>query len=132
MLVKVLDIVQCFEIVSKWLSATPYEPTNALSWVATDKSPYNAVGADDAVYNALFDRLLDAETIEEAQALSREGDFYVIENHWFIWSPFAPWFNFNQPWIAGFDGDYFLGSWQKNAAFARMWIDQALKTEMGH
>ena len=117
---------------TKWLSATPYEPTNALSWVATGKSPYNAVGAEDAAYNALFDRLLDAETIEEAQALSREGDFYIIENHWFIWSPFAPWFNFHQPWIAGFDGDYFLGSWQKNAAFARMWIDQALKTEMGH
>ena len=63
--------------------------------------------------------------------LGREGDFYLVKNHIYLWAPLNPWFNVTQPWVQGFDGDFYMGSWNKNAVYARLWIDQALKREMG-
>ena len=48
-----------------------------------------------------------------------------------MWGGLNPWFNVTQPWLQGFDGDFYMGVWNKNAVYARLWIDQALKREMG-
>ena len=46
-----------------------------------------------------------------------------------MWGGLLAYFNVTQPWLQGFDGDYYMGVWNKNAVFARLWIDQALKRE---
>ena len=63
--------------------------------------------------------------------LRLSADFYLVQNHVYLWSPLNPWFNVTQPWVQGYDGDFYMGVWNKNAVHARLWIDQALKAEMG-
>ena len=91
----------------------------------------NASGLSDPEYDALFEGLKVAATAEEHQRLAREADYWLVENHIFMWGGLRPFFNVTQPWLQGFDGDYYMGVWNKNAVFARLWIDWALKREMG-
>ena len=58
-------------------------------------------------------------------------DFNLVKNHVFLWMPHSPRFNVTQPWVQGYDGDFYMGVWNKNAVYARLWIDQAMKREMG-
>ena len=114
---------------TNFISASPYEPSNALSWLSN--GPWNVTGHSEPEYDALFQSILDAETLEEQMRLSREGNMYSVTNHLYVWTALSPWFNFTQPYVAGFNGDFFMGRWQKNSVFARLWIDQALKSQLG-
>ncbi len=115
---------------TNFIAASPYEPSNALSWLSTGAT-WNVTGHSVPEYDALFQSILDAETLDEQMRLSREANLYSVTNHIYLWTALSPWFNFTQPYVAGFDGDFFMGRWQKNAVFARLWIDQALKTQLG-
>ena len=114
----------------KHISAAPYEASNSLSWLKTGHI-WNVVGNSDPEYDVLFQSILDAESREELMKLSREGNMYSLTNQMFIWTALTPWFNFTQQYVAGFDGDFYMGRWQKNEVFTRLWIDQALKSQMG-
>ena len=114
---------------TNFISASPYEPSNALSWLST--GPWNVTGHSEPEYDALFQSILDAETLDEQMRLSREANLYSVTNHFYLWTALSPWFNFTQSYVSGFDGDFFMGRWQKNAVFARLWIDQALKSQLG-
>ena len=70
-----------------------------------------------------------APTFEEQQRLTAEADMYMIEQHWYIWGPKVPQFEAVQPWVIGFNGEIFFGN--THAPFERLWIDSALKGEMG-
>ena len=98
---------------------------------ATTGHDNNVPGLSDPAYDALIEELKVAATEEEIRRLGREGDFYLVKNHIYLWAPLNPWFNVTQPWVQGFDGDFYMGSWNKNAVYSRLWIDQALKSEMG-
>ncbi len=73
-----------------------------------------------------------AATPEEQQRLVREADMYFIEQHYNLWGPKVPLFNASQPWIKGYNGEVELGLARAAAIFARIWIDQDLKKEMGY
>ena len=53
---------------------------------------------------------------------------YLIENHWHVWLGRAPRFALAQPWITGYNGEVV----ESGVVFGRVWIDQALKSQMGH
>ena len=72
-----------------------------------------------------------ATSIEEQQRLIQEIDRYHVENHLRVWGPKVPQFNANQPWVVGFNGEIDLGWGDRSIVFSRLWIDQALKQEMG-
>ena len=91
----------------------------------------NATGHQDPVMDAKVEAAQAATTDEEQQRLVREADMYLIEQQWFIWGPKVPLFNASQPWIKGFNGEVELGHSRSIALFARLWIDQDLKQEMG-
>ena len=91
----------------------------------------NAVAANDPVYDALYEKAVAASTFEEQKPLSIEMDMHVIKKHWVIWGPDTPLFNVVQPWIKGYNGEGGLGGLMKMPLFARLWVDQELKKEMG-
>ena len=91
----------------------------------------NATGHQDPVMDAKVEAARAATTDEEQKRLVREADMYLIEQQWFIWGPKVPLFNASQPWIKGYNGEVELGHSRSIALFARLWIDQELKQEMG-
>ena len=119
-----------YEGMGNWSQGTPYRPLIILTGPSTGHAS-NVPGLSDPVYDALIEQLQVAATEEEYQRLGRAADFWLVENHIFLWGGLNPWFNVTQPWVQGFAGDFYMGVWNKNAVYARLWIDQALKKEMG-
>ena len=113
-----------------FISGTPYPPLTSLQWQEPGHTA-NRGQFNDPVYNDLLANARAATTLDELKAAAKEADYYLIQQHWYTWGPIAPNFNFSQPWVQGFNGDFYSGVWQKNQVFARLWIDQALKAEMG-
>ncbi len=94
--------------------------------------PYNTAAVEDPDYDALYDAAGSATTIEEQQRLVKEADIYPMERHWFVWGPANPLFNAIQPWVKGYNGETRLTAIDQFQVFARLWIDSALKKEMGY
>ena len=92
----------------------------------------NKSNVQDPVYDAMVDAMLAATTIEEQKRHYREADMYIIKNHWVIAGPRPPMFNAVQPWVMGYNGENDLSTTEGPLIFARLWIDQDLKKEMGH
>jgi len=120
---------QLYGGMTPFISSVPYPPLVPLAWQYTGDLQ-NRGGWSDATYDALVDEARKATSVAELQSATTQAAMMVAENHWYIASPIAPWYNFSQPWVQGFDGDFFFGGWQKNSLFARLWIDQNLKESM--
>ena len=56
---------------------------------------------------------------------------YSIKQHWYIWGPDAPHYHVSHQWVKGYNGEGQFGSNNEHALFARLWVDQELKKEMG-
>ncbi len=80
------------------------------------------------------DAVNGARTTEEQQRLIAEADRYAMSRHWLIYGPKSPSFYLAQPWLVGYNGelDGALSRVESNTLFARLWIDSALKKEMGY
>ena len=90
-------------------------------------------GIADPVYDALYEAAEAAETgSEEQKRLSREMGLREAEMHWIIWGTESPYFNANQPWVKGYNGELPLGASEPNWPLPYLWIDQDLKEAMGH
>ena len=62
-----------------------------------------------------------------------KADMYGIERHWYTWGPMVPYYHATQPWVVGFNGEVTLGGMNYGGiVWARLWIDQELKKEMGY
>lgn len=90
---------------------------------------WGRTGHEDPVMDAKAKAALAATDRDEHQRLVREADLYMIGQHWYVWGPKVPQFDAVQPWVKGFNGEVFFG--YALPPFERMWIDSALKTEMG-
>ena len=111
-------------------NGTEASPVTAVSWYWTGH-PRNAVVVD-AQYDAMYEALLAATTVEEEKRLTREADMYAIEHFWHLWSgPMSPWFTVHQPWVIGYNAEGSFGGGQEHVVFARLWIDSELKKAMG-
>ena len=94
---------------------------------------WNTSGVQDPEYDAMVEAAENASTYEEMQRLVREADMYYIEQQYEVWGPKPPIYNFAQPWLGGYNGEYsHLGGGQNWTMYARFWIDQELKESMGH
>ncbi len=87
---------------------------------------------NDPQYEAWYEEMLAATTVEEQQRPIRDMDMLSIERHWMVWGPLPPAFNVHQPWIIGYSGEGGMGSMQNLTVFSRLWVDNELKEEMGH
>ena len=95
-------------------------------------SPWNRPGITDSDFDALADAADAAATLEEQQRLVGEADMYVIERHWYLWGPMAPFILAHQPWVKGYNGEFDLGTVSNPLIHARLWIDSAMKEAMGY
>ncbi len=110
--------------------ATGY--TSAIYWQAHSESEWNAPGLNDPEYDAMVDVANAATTVEEFKRLVKEINMYLLKQKVCVMVDRLPVFNVWQPWLAGYNGEIRLGSDLGRAAFARVWVNQELKKEMGH
>ena len=92
----------------------------------------NRAFVSDPQVDAMIDALRATTDLEEYMRLFRKIDLYSVEQHWLIWGPDSPQYQVTQPWVKGYNGEATMGDWQFRDIFARLWIDQELKAEMGH
>ena len=102
-----------------------------LLWRFTPGYESNPCKCDDPAYNALFERAKAATTFEEQKKPLVEMDMYLIKSVWGVPGPMVPVFNVTQPWVKGYNSEGGLGGLNWYGIFARLWIDQDLKKEMG-
>ena len=93
---------------------------------------HNTANPQDPWYDSAYEAIAKAESRAEYQAMVREMDTYGIEQFWHIWGGMAPQIVPVQPWLIGYNGELNLGSGQYWLQYSRMWIDSALKQEMGY
>ena len=92
----------------------------------------NLPGGMNPAYEALYEAVVAAQTIEEQQRAVKEANMYIVENHLLLWGTKVPEFNASWPWVKGYNGETTLDGANRMIVFARLWIDQELKKEMGH
>ena len=119
-----------FEGMTWTIAAGPYHPLSGLESYYTGAT-WNRGQVDDPQYNALYDAMRAATTLEELGKYSKEANLRIVAQHWQLWGPVEPSYNFAQPWVKGYNGEFYMGVWNKNAAYVRFWIDQDLKKQMG-
>ncbi len=100
-------------------------------WAAHSTNLWGFANVQDPVFDAMYDAVVAATTVEEQMRLAIEADKYTIEKHWYIGGPRAPHFNVSQPWIIGYNGEI-DGNIDGIQKFARLWIDHELKEAMGY
>ena len=98
----------------------------------SDAFNWNTANPQDPWYEAKVEAADAAGSREELHALAREMDLYANSRFWTIWGGMAPQLVLAQPWVIGYNSELNLGSGQYWLQYARMWIDSALKREMGH
>ena len=103
-------------------------PEVRLGFVAHSDANWNTYGINDPKMDALMEKAEGATDWEDYQQWNIDLDMYHISQQWGIMLPNTGMFVFNQPWFIGFSGEY----WGHANIFARTWIDQELKEEMGH
>ena len=119
-----------FEGMVTALLSTDWNPPDAIRQ-GSSKGGWTGTNINDPVYDAMVDAVLAGTSIEEQMRLVREADMYMIEKHWFLWGPMAPWNHAHQPWVKGYNGEFDLGSISCGLIFARLWIDSEMKAAMG-
>ena len=86
---------------------------------------------NDPAFDKLYEAVKAATTVEEQKKWVREADMMIVEQVWQVFGPRVPLFQVTQPWVIGFNGEIDLGPLDRQPVFARLWIDQDLKNEMG-
>jgi peptide/nickel transport system substrate-binding protein len=95
------------------------------------KSGTNYTHNNDATFDAIYEKLIKANSIDEAKQLIMEGDMYALSQHWAaVVTLTVTWVGY-QPYLKGYPGsgvqattNYFYWS--------RFWLDQPLQKSMGH
>ncbi len=112
------------------VTAITYEATQLERWTTGDM--WNGAAGSDSKYDELWQRAHTAATIEEFNRWAKAANLRLSELQWIITGPLTPQFNVAQPWIKGYNGEV---SVSKNGHYStvltRVWVDQALKKEMG-
>ena len=87
-------------------------------------------GTNDPTFTALVEKAASATNLEDFRQWTIDADMRFIQLHWHLSTPDVPEFVIHQPWYKGYQGEYFGP--KVHLPFARHWIDQELKSEMGH
>ena len=111
-------------------SGTDSQPLTTIM-AHTSDSLQNPPNVQDPVYDAMVADAQAATTTEERKRLIKRIDMYMTEKHWYIWGSRVPTMNVLQPWVIGYNGEYELATVDRQIIAARLWIDSALKKEMG-
>jgi ABC-type transport system substrate-binding protein len=113
------------------------EPSRQISYFHTgDSSNYEMVS--DPVFDAFLVKMSNAANLDEVKQVLKDANEYEARHHFSIALVQPGLFALIQPWLKGYAGQ--LGSISGGSGgptyqgfySARFWIDQKLKTSMGH
>ena len=104
-------------------------PHNALSFRVTT-SPNNWTHHTDTLFDELVAKIGNSTTIEEAKAASTDADMYLISQHWGVYTLVTPSVMVFQPYLKGYDGEYWAPASMNSFFPTRIWIDQEMKESM--
>ena len=107
--------------------AAEYPSATATLQAYWSQGGWRPANVNDEVFDGYFENALAATTIDEQKEWMKQADLRVAEQLWTIRGPIAPQFSVTQPWLKGYNGEFVLGV----PVFARLWVDQDLKEEMG-
>ena len=112
--------------------ATHLAPLAGLSnsWHPAEVS--NLANYDDEYFGAEFDRALTILDEAERDAILKEIAVYAMEACAYLPFGSPPELCYWWPWVKNYYGEKTDGCITMGALWSRMWIDQALKTEMGY
>ena len=106
----------------------------SMQWAVSIMSGFTTDGVNSSVsdptYDAMHAAAAAATTVEERDSLMPDLVMYALEQYWTIYGPLLPQFSVNQPWLIGYNGEMILSGGEE-VIFSRLWIDSALKKEMG-
>ena len=106
----------------------------SMQWAVSIMSGFTTDGVNSSVndptYDAMHAAAAAATTVEERDRLVPDLVMYALEQYWTIYGPLLPQFSVNQPWLIGYNGEMILSGGEE-VIFSRLWIDSALKKEMG-
>ncbi len=102
-------------------------PSFASQWRNTGNA-YNILGVSDPVFDDISKKAINAIYATEYKKLIREEDYQAIKQQWAVNILPKVVFCIYQPWFKGYSGWTDL----RGSEFARFWIDQNVKTAMGH
>ena len=110
-----------------------HSPTFGVEWYRHEGSFQREFisGIETPELNAAADAFSAATTEEEQKRPLKDFDMHLIKQHNIIWTPMAPIYNLNQPWVKGFSGEWGMGFGALHWILIHLWIDQELKEEMG-
>ena len=107
-----------------------YSATQLENW--TTGFTWNGAAGSDSKYDELWQRAHTATTMEEFNRWAKAANLRLSELQWIITGPVTPQFNVAQPWIKGYNGEVAISiQGHYSTVLTRVWVDQALKKEMG-
>lgn len=97
----------------------------------------NYIQVNDPVMNKFYADAQAAPTVAGVQKLLHDCNLYVAQQHFVISLAQPSTFNMVQPWIMGAVGANTLGDAVTGAGFGdgvpiAVWVNQSLKTSLGH
>ena len=99
----------------------------------TDQTWNPYMMSDKYVDETFFKTVEDLElSQEEAYARMKKVAVYCMDKAPAIWLPGGYGYGAWWPWVKNYHGEIRVGAWRSGPIFARIWIDQELKKEMGY
>ena len=97
----------------------------------------NWCDVNDPAWDALYLKALAATSLSDTKSLVVQGNTYMASKQWEISLVTPNVFALYQPWLKGYNGQQFSISGSSGILWigfygARFWIDQNLKTSLGH
>ena len=102
----------------------------ALSCFAGD--PARCTGLTDPVYNARVEAAKAEKDFDEYRRIIRELDLYASAELWTAYLPMTPLYMLHQPWLMGYRGELGGGIEEMVELLPYLWVNQELKSKMGH
>ena len=84
----------------------------------------------DSTFDALWHKANGATNMEDFGQWSIDLDMYVVSQYWIVQGPSIGRYPFTQPWLNGYNGEYPIN--YNTLSFVRTWVDQEMKSAMGH
>jgi peptide/nickel transport system substrate-binding protein len=95
-------------------------------------SMWNPALFNDPVFNEKFTEARGTfDDVERAKMLKELNVYFVSQVPWLIY-PAAYGYTYQWPWIKNYYGEINVATWKPCPTYARVWIDQEMKKEMGY